>query len=113
MVMDAFEILVAEATLCYNSAPNASTGNSPYHHLFGMESRLPGLLDIRHGLRVAVEVQESLALLPIRDLRIGDIIVYHLTEWQQRREREESGHFQYTSAWSLPQIVISLARWRG
>eukprot|EP00922_Rhytidocystis_sp_ex-Travisia-forbesii_P000607 GHVS01000894.1.p1 GENE.GHVS01000894.1~~GHVS01000894.1.p1 ORF type:complete len:114 (+),score=27.06 GHVS01000894.1:2-343(+) len=59
-------------------------------------------------MRVAVEQQESLALLPVSRLKAGDIIVYHLTEWQQRQTRIASGHHQYTSQWSLPQKVLDV-----
>eukprot|EP00922_Rhytidocystis_sp_ex-Travisia-forbesii_P016123 GHVS01023979.1.p2 GENE.GHVS01023979.1~~GHVS01023979.1.p2 ORF type:complete len:124 (-),score=16.43 GHVS01023979.1:153-524(-) len=50
-------------------------------------------------------LQEALALHPARKVVRGDIIVYYLTEWQRRQHKQLSGHHQYSSSWSLPQVV--------
>eukprot|EP00922_Rhytidocystis_sp_ex-Travisia-forbesii_P000944 GHVS01001342.1.p1 GENE.GHVS01001342.1~~GHVS01001342.1.p1 ORF type:complete len:343 (+),score=15.42 GHVS01001342.1:683-1711(+) len=41
-------------------------------------------------------------------LKIGDHVVYYLSEWQRRIEKEKGHLHQYTCDWSLPHIVTDL-----
>eukprot|EP00922_Rhytidocystis_sp_ex-Travisia-forbesii_P048380 GHVS01072053.1.p1 GENE.GHVS01072053.1~~GHVS01072053.1.p1 ORF type:complete len:199 (+),score=20.85 GHVS01072053.1:876-1472(+) len=84
-INESFPVLLGEATMAYNAAPNSSIGDSPYRRLLGMESRLPGLTwlplpseegrqqlqaegRVQQALRVAIESQNSLQLHPSRHL---------------------------------------------
>ena len=122
--------LLVEATIAYNAAPNAYLNESPFRRLFGMDSAIPGLPMAREivsesqrqyvqeesrilqSLRHAVEVQDSLSLQPIRNIKTGDLVVYYLTDWQYRSNAKVSGHFQYTSKWSLPHRVMDIENQR-
>eukprot|EP00922_Rhytidocystis_sp_ex-Travisia-forbesii_P034333 GHVS01050978.1.p1 GENE.GHVS01050978.1~~GHVS01050978.1.p1 ORF type:complete len:151 (+),score=16.22 GHVS01050978.1:252-704(+) len=84
-INESFPLLLGEATMAYNAAPNASLGDSPYRRLLGMESRLPGLAwlptpseegrqqlqaegRVQQALRVAIESQSALHLHPASNL---------------------------------------------
>eukprot|EP00922_Rhytidocystis_sp_ex-Travisia-forbesii_P004031 GHVS01005857.1.p1 GENE.GHVS01005857.1~~GHVS01005857.1.p1 ORF type:complete len:297 (-),score=30.43 GHVS01005857.1:67-957(-) len=129
-INETFPVLLGEATMAYNAAPNASLGDSPYRRLLGMESRLPGLAwlplpteegrqqlqaegRVQQALRVAIESQSALHLHPASHLHKGDNVVYFLTDYQRRRGALTSGHHQYSSSWSLPQLVIDISGGRA
>eukprot|EP00922_Rhytidocystis_sp_ex-Travisia-forbesii_P068219 GHVS01101584.1.p4 GENE.GHVS01101584.1~~GHVS01101584.1.p4 ORF type:complete len:138 (-),score=21.71 GHVS01101584.1:378-791(-) len=56
----------------------------------------------------AVEVQDALSLHPARTVKVGDQVVYYLTDWQRRIEKQKGDQHQYTSDWSLPNLVVDL-----
>eukprot|EP00922_Rhytidocystis_sp_ex-Travisia-forbesii_P039822 GHVS01059252.1.p1 GENE.GHVS01059252.1~~GHVS01059252.1.p1 ORF type:complete len:500 (+),score=43.61 GHVS01059252.1:463-1962(+) len=125
-VQASFPTLLAEATMAYNAAPNATIGSSPFFRLFGMEPCLPGFQAFHQAgteeqrqfrqdesriacaLRTAVEVQEALTLHPARNVKPGDYVVFHLSRYRQRQEKLTSGLYQYSCDWSLPHIVVKV-----
>eukprot|EP00922_Rhytidocystis_sp_ex-Travisia-forbesii_P067153 GHVS01099842.1.p1 GENE.GHVS01099842.1~~GHVS01099842.1.p1 ORF type:complete len:151 (+),score=20.24 GHVS01099842.1:42-494(+) len=81
-INESFTVLLGEATMAHNAAPNASLGDSPFRRLPGMESRLPGLAwlplpseegrqqlqaegRVQRALRVAIEAQSALDIVVV------------------------------------------------
>eukprot|EP00922_Rhytidocystis_sp_ex-Travisia-forbesii_P067272 GHVS01100055.1.p1 GENE.GHVS01100055.1~~GHVS01100055.1.p1 ORF type:complete len:155 (+),score=18.36 GHVS01100055.1:326-790(+) len=60
------------------------------------------------AIRATVQLQKAWTLHPPRNLKAGDTVVYHLTDWQKRHEKVTSGFHQYSSSWSVPHLVVDL-----
>lgn len=122
-----FEDIVAEAVYSYNLAPNVNIGDSPFRRLFGMESAMPcyqglsnlqltdttrRMLQLEGRIKQAIvwnlQHQKELVMQPCNKIKVGDTVVYHRTDYQQRQEQKHSGYAQYTPAWSLPNIVVQV-----
>lgn len=122
-----FESLVAEAIFAHNLTPNVHVGDSPYRRLFGMEAGMPHSQEISnmhlsdHTRRMLVMEgrvkqtmlwnmtrQKELLVVPCSGIKEGDTIVYYKSEWQRRHDEDRKEQAQYTSAWSLPQLVIEV-----
>lgn len=63
---------------------------------------------VKQALLWNMQHQKELLLYKCKTIHKGDIVVYHRTDWQQRQDALQTAHAQYTSEWSLPQLVTTV-----
>ena len=116
-----FPELLAETTIVYNATPHAAIGDAPYTCLFGQNMLLPGWQafirddadDVRYAtmfdqrlrtmMRSILNQQTTLQLRSSNQYRVGDVVVYRLSPYEQKTLATDTS---YGIEWSLPCRVL-------
>jgi transposase InsO family protein len=123
-----FPAALADAVMAHNASPLEGTGESPFSMLFGMEPTLPGWQQLRRSIpekgrkavindrrmRDMMKAQvrtELIAKSEPDEVEVGDIVVYSLSQYEQRRGQDVTkGEPSNALApkWSLPCKVLAV-----
>ncbi|CRG94399.1 retrotransposon [Plasmodium gallinaceum] len=119
-----FDEIVQNATLIYNNTPHGALGEIPYFAMFGMYCICPGFAELvpittsemriiylnDRWKNISEDVNEikRKPIIENKNIKVGDIISYELSEYERKQMKHYSGNIQYKPYWSFPHRVTKV-----